>query len=110
LFQCSVNSLCIFRDYAKSILSHSKNTPKLFNRLWKKRQNSLSAHGDYGYFRVVLYLRMLKVFKHIRRMRGKYFSANGEYAKIILHCSHNTPRGMILANFGPKPKKIRSSL
>jgi hypothetical protein len=60
------------------------------------RQNSLSAHGDYGDFRVVLSLHMLKVFKHIRRIRAKYFSANGEYAKRILHFSHNTPRGIQL--------------
>jgi hypothetical protein len=61
-----VNSLGVFRDYAKRILSHSKNTPKLFNRLQKMRQNFLSAHRDYGDFRVVFCTKttqnMLKVF------------------------------------------------
>jgi len=32
----------------------SENTPKVFNRIWRLREKSLSVHGDYDDFRVVL--------------------------------------------------------
>ncbi len=56
----------------------------------------LNVDGDYvksGLFAVIKsspYAR--KVFKRIRRMRGKYLCVNGEDAKRLLAYSPNTPR------------------
>jgi hypothetical protein len=48
--------------------------PKTFNRIRSMRKKSLSVHGDYGDFRMVLDVQSRL------RIRQKYFSVNGEYA------------------------------
>jgi hypothetical protein len=55
LFQIILNSLCLFREYAQSVLSESENTPKEFNHIWRMHQKALSMNGEYGDSRVVLF-------------------------------------------------------
>jgi hypothetical protein len=50
LFEHILNSLCVFREYAISVLSKSENLPKVFNLIFKLRQKSLSVHRHCGKF------------------------------------------------------------
>ncbi len=59
------------------LYANSENKPKIFNCLPRMRQKSLSVLGEHGYFRVVFYVRSRL------RIRQKYFSVHGEYAKRI---------------------------
>ncbi len=38
----------LFREYAKSVLSKSENTPKVFNHIWRMRQKYKHVQGDDG--------------------------------------------------------------
>ncbi len=48
LFRSIPDSICIFREKAKSVLLLSENTPKVVNHIGRMRQKSLSLDGDYG--------------------------------------------------------------
>jgi hypothetical protein len=67
-------SFCVVRKNAKRVLSYLENTPKVFNRMWRMFEKSLSEHGDYGSLRIVLYI------QNRLRIRQKYLSVHGEHA------------------------------
>ncbi len=74
----SANTLDVFfivvGKYAKILLSELETMQIVVNRLRRMRQKSLSVHGDYGDFTVVLFIQE-DVF---------------EYNKSILACRENT--------------------
>ncbi len=69
-------------------------TPKVFNRMWRMHEKSLSVHRDYGniewfiYKVVSEYAKSIlacmenthKEYKHIWRIRQEYFAVYKEYA------------------------------
>jgi hypothetical protein len=51
-----------------------RNRQKVFNRIWRMQQKSLSVHRDYGDLRVVLFMRSRL------RIRQKHYCVYGDCA------------------------------
>ncbi len=88
LFQRILNSLCRFPRIRLKCFIVSREYVKIFNRSWRLRQKSLSVHGDYGDFTVVLFIgsrlkNTKKVFWRSRRIILENINVSGEYAKSI---------------------------
>ncbi len=73
MFQSSLIFLCEFREYAKSVVSSLENTPKVFNGFRRMRQKSLSVHGDYDDFTVVLFIQ-----RHLRIQKKNFSVQEGK--------------------------------
>jgi hypothetical protein len=73
-----VSVFTIFYAYSENMLKvfyrRRRIRPKVFNRIWRMQQKSLSVHRDFGDLRGVLFMR-----SHLR-IRQKHFCVHGDCA------------------------------
>ncbi len=91
-----LHSFCVLGEYAESISAPMENVRKVSMRTWRIRDKYLGVYGEYGKLGLFAVHKSSpitwKVFKRIRRMRGKNLCIHGEDAKILLAYSPNTPK------------------